>query len=486
MARLTHSHLPISYWVVTALVIVGSSLTASAQDWPQFRGPNSTGVSTESKSLPVRFSHEENVAWSAELGKGIASPVIAARRVFTTEMIEKSTFAVLGFDAQTGKQLWRKEFSVQGLPEITSPNEHASSTPTTDGDRVYVYFSTLGLMAFNASDGKLLWKHPIPMPHYLMGWGPANSPIVYEGMVIFNIDDDLNPFLLALDRYSGKLLWKTPRPEMLGGFSTPVLCTAGGRTDVVLAGTGKLKGYDPHTGKELWTCNSLLRTIMTTPAVVGDTIYMSLQSYGDTHRVLKYALLQWRDTNQDGKLAKSELEKFFWEKFDKGDKNKDGFLEDEEIDAAFQAPTNMVGGGNFIQAIRGGGRGDVTKTHLLWNLDSTAPSNIVSPLAYNDQLFLVKKGGISAAFHLKDGSIAWKRKRIRNLGNYFASPIAGDGKIYVTGENGSIVVLKAGPKLTILAKNDMGDSCIATPSIANGRLFIRTLNKLYCIAGKAN
>ena len=169
-------------------------------------------------------------------------------------------------------------------------------------------------MAFNAADGKLLWKHPIAMPHYLMGWGPANSPIVYEDLVIFNIDDDLDPFLVALDRYSGDVRWKTPRPEMLGGFSTPVMCTAGGRTDLVLAGSGKMKGYDPQTGKELWTCNSLLRTIMTTPVVVDDTIYMSLQSYGDTERVLKFALLQWRDTNQDGKLTKSELEKVFWKK----------------------------------------------------------------------------------------------------------------------------------------------------------------------------
>ena len=455
------------------------SITASAEDWPQFRGPNSTGVSTESKNLLVEFSYEKNVKWSVELGRGIASPVIASGRLFETAMLDKNTFAVMAFDAETGKKQWQTEFTVSGLPEITSPNEHASSTPATDGDRVYVYFSTLGLMAFNAADGKLQWTHPISMPHYLMGWGPANSPIVYEDMVIFNIDDDLAPFLLALDRYSGAVLWKTPRPDMLGGFSTPVLCQAGDRTDVVLAGSGKLKGYNPRTGKELWSCNSLLRTIMTTPAVVGDTIYISLQSYGDTDRVLKFALLQWRDTNQDGKLAKSELEKVFWKKFDKGDKNKDGVLEGDEIDAAFQAPTNMVGGGNIIQAIRGGGLGNVTKSHLLWNVNSKAPSNIASPLAYNGQLFLVKKGGISTSFHLKDGAIASKRRRIRNLGNYYASPIAADGKIFMLSEMCMLSVLEPDGGLAPVSVSDLDDLCHATPAIADGRLYLRTRNHLY-------
>ena len=471
-------------WIPAFVAMTCLPTAADAEDWAQFRGPNATGVSVDSKNLPVKFSSEENVKWSAEPGRGIASPVIAAGRVFTTSTTADKKLAVIAYDEGTGDKLWQTEYPAGALPEITPPNEPASATPATDGDRVYAYFSTVGLVALDARNGTEIWKHEIAMPHYLMGWGPANSPIVYENKVIFNIDDDLASFLIALDRYTGKVVWNTPRPEMLGGFSTPVLCTANGRTDIVLAGSGKMKGYDPDTGKQLWNCNSLLRTIMTTPAVVGDKIYMTVQSYGDTDRVLKFALLQWRDTNQDGKLAKNELEQAFWKKFEKGDKNKDGVLIGDEIDAAFQAPTNMVGGGNIIQAIRGGGKGDVTKTHLEWNLDNKSPSNIASPLAYDGRLFLVKKGGISAAFNLKDGSEVWSRKRIRNLGNYYASPIAGDGKIYVTGENGYIVVLEAGPKPKFLAKNDMGDSCIATPAIANDRLFVRTLNKLYCISNE--
>ncbi len=462
--------------------LAATTAPSSAEDWAQFRGPNATGIAAESTNPPLEFSTEKNVAWSVELGRGVSCPIIADGRCFATTMTADGKFAVIGFDAATGKQLWKKEYDTGKLPEITPPNEHASSTPASDGERVFVHFSTIGLIALDAKTGEELWKHPLPMPFYLMGWGAANSPIVYEDKVIFNLDDDLASYIVALDRKAGDVRWKKERPEMLGGYAVPVVCKADGRSDIVVAGSGKMKGYDPQTGSERWTCNSLLRTIMTTPVVQDDRIYITCQSYGDTSRVLKYALLQWRDTNQDGKLAKAELEEAFHEKFDKGDANKDGFLVDDEVSVAFQSPTNMVGGGNIIQAIKGGGDGDVTKTHIVFNLDEKTPSNIASPLAYDGRLFMVKKGGISAAFSLTDGSEVWTKKRIGNFGNYYASPVAAGDRIYVTGENGTIVVLKAGPGVEVLAENDVGDSLIATPAIANDRIYVRTLHKLYCFA----
>ncbi|MEQ9408699.1 MAG: PQQ-binding-like beta-propeller repeat protein [Fuerstiella sp.] len=453
-----------------------------AEDWPQFRGPNATGVAAESTSPPVEFSAEHNIKWSRDLGKGVACPIIAAGRCFVTTMTEEGKFAVLALDSATGDQLWKSEFETGELPEIMPPNEHASSTPASDGKRVFVHFSTIGMLALDAATGNELWRYKLPIPFYLMGWGAANSPIIHGDTVIFNLDDDLSSYLIAFDAVSGSVRWQTERPEMLGGYAVPVLCTADGRTDVVVAGSGKLKGYDPESGKELWTCNSLLRTIMTTPVVQDDRMYITVQSYGDTDRVLKYALLQWRDTNQDEKLSKDELEPAFHEKFDRGDHNKDGFLVDDEIDDAFQAETNRVGGGNIIQAIRGGGSGDVTDTHMIYNLDHQTPSNIASPLAYDGRLLMVKKGGISAAFNLKDGSTVWTKKRIGNFGNYYASPIAAGEFIYVPGENGRIVVLKSGPELEVLSKNDVGDSLIATPAIADNRLYVRTLHKIFCFS----
>lgn len=457
------------------------ALVTHAEDWPQFRGGNASGVSS-SKALPLDFSAENKVAWKVKVGDGIGSPVIKNGRVFTTAMVGEQKLGVFGLDATSGKQLWHTEFATGALPRITPPNSHASSTPAADGERVYVYFSTIGLLALDANTGAEVWRYAMPKPAYLMDWGAASSPIVHDGLVIFCQDDDLAPFLVAVDAKTGKEKWKTLRKDMLAGYALPVMCEANGRTDLVIAGSGKLKGYDPATGKEIWTCNTLLRTIMTSPVVNDGIIYIAVQSYGDATRTLKHALLEWLDTNQDGILARAETPKEFHERFDTSDKNKDKVIGPEEIDTAFQSPDNMAAGGNIIQAVKGGGSGDVTKTHLLWNRDQKTPSNLSSPLFYNNRLYLVKSGGMSSCYDTKDGKTLWERSRIGNFGDHFASPIAADGKVYIAGKNGFIVVLEDGPELKVLGKNDIGEEIIATPAIADGRLFIRTRENLICVS----
>ena len=171
----------------------------------------------------------------------------------------------------------------------------------------------------------------------------------------------------------------------------------------------------------------------------------------------------------------------FLDRFEASDKNKDGFLTEDELENAFQHPNNMVGGGNTIQAVKAGGTGDVTKTHVLWNLTISAPSNLSSPLLSNGRLLVVKHGGLSTCVDAKSGKVLWERERIRNFGEYYASPVAGDGKIYVAGRNGVIVVLADEPKLRVLARNDMGGEIQATPALVDGRIYIRTRQKVYCI-----
>ncbi|MFO1483682.1 MAG: PQQ-binding-like beta-propeller repeat protein [Verrucomicrobiaceae bacterium] len=464
--------------ILASLFVV---ITLHAEDWAQFRGSNGSGVSS-SKNLPQEFSTDKNVAWKVKLGDGIGSPVIKNGRVFTTAMLGDQKLGIFSFDAASGKELWQSDFDTGTLPRITPPNSHASSTPATDGERVYVYFSTIGLIAFDFATGKEVWRHTLPRPAYLMDWGAAASPIVHDGMVIFCQDDDLAPFLVAVDAKTGEERWKTPRKDMLAGYALPVLCEANGRTDLVIAGSGKLKGYDPATGKELWTCNTLLRTIMTSPVVHDGIIYIAVQSYGDSTRTLKHALLEWLDTNQDKILSRDETPKEFHERFDTSDKNKNGLIDPDEIDNAFQSPDNMAAGGNIIQAIKGGGSGDVTKTHVLWNLDHKTPSNLASPLLYNGRLYLVKSGGMSSCYDAKDGRTLWDRSRLGNFGDYFASPVAADGKVFIAGKNGFVVVLEDGPEMMVLGKNDIGEEIIATPSIADGRLFVRTRESLVCVA----
>ncbi|MBM4071931.1 MAG: serine/threonine protein kinase [Planctomycetes bacterium] len=472
-------------WLMTLSMLIFVAV-ARGEDWPQFRGVNGSGVSG-SRSLPVHFSHKDKVLWQIKLGEGVSSPIVAGGRVFTTEMTPSQRFVVSCHEAASGKEMWRRELDMGPLPRITQPNSHASCTPATDGKRVYVHFSAVGLLAFDATSGAEVWRHPLPKPAYLMHWGASSSPIVHRDMVIFVMDDDLLPYVIAVDAATGKHRWKTLRPDMLAGYALPVMCEANGRTDLVVAGTGRLIGYDPSNGKELWTCKSLPRINMTSPVVKDGVVYVAVQSYGDPSRTLKFALLEWLDTNQDGKLARAEVPEEFRKKFDLSDRNKDGFLTGEEIDTAFQHPSNMVGGGSIIQAIKGGGHGDVTRTHLLWNRDKKIfPSNMSSPLVLGNRLYVVKKGGIGSCFDTATGKGMWEKKRIDNLGEYYASPVAADGKIYVAGQNGFVVVLADGPNQKTLARNDMGGrQIIATPAIADGRLFIRTADTLFCISNEA-
>lgn len=473
---------PIRIILATALVALAANLRAD--DWPQFRGPNASGVSAATDPLPAEFSVEENLRWSVKLGDGISSPIVVGGKVFATAMTGEQKFAAFAFDATKGQELWKREFDTGKLPRITPPNSHASATPACDGKRVYVHFSTLGLLALDVATGELAWEFKTPLPAYLMDWGAGSSPIVHEDLVIFNQDDDLAPALFAVEAETGELRWRTLRPEMLAGYAVPVICKTEGRTDLVVAGSGKLKGYDPATGKELWSANTLPRTIMTSPVVKDGVIYIAVQSYGDETRTVKYALLEWLDTNQDGALARAEVPQEFWERFDQSDKDKSGRLSGGELDTAFQSADNQVGGGTTIQAVRGGGNGDVTDTHVLWNLHNRSPSNLSSPLAIGEQLFVVKKGGLSSSFDAGTGETHWELSRIQNIGDYYGSPVAGDGKIYVPGENGFVVVLEQGPKLNILSKNDIGESCLATPAIAEGRLFIRGRQSLFCFSSE--
>lgn len=485
--------------LMTALLLIAfaSETTVRADDWPQFRGPNCSGISKETAPLPVEFSDTENVQWSAEIGDGIGCPVVAAGRLFVTGMTGDETVSLFAFDAKTGKKLWQRDWPTGPLPEIHKTNSHASTTPAADADRVYFYFSTLGLMAVDARSGADVWRQELPPPFFVFKWGPGMSPVLYGDLVLFCQDDDLYPAFYAFEKATGKLRWKDDRIDMAVNYSHPVICTAGGRDDIVVAGTGKLIGYDPDTGRRRWYAKTLLRNIKTTPVVVDGVIYISLQSGGIANQWL--ASVDRADTgNSDGKLSKDEVEAFvgapvpeafFNKTFGRGDLNKNGVLEGAELDVAFLHPDNMAGARfsaenaaeEFILAVRGGGEGDVTESHVLWKHPTKHTDHIVSPLVLDGRMLLVKEGGISTTFETSEGRALRGPKRIGNGGSYFASPVYGDGKIYVASENGSVVVLNNGPNFEQLARNDVGDSVVATPAIADGSLFIRTRSKILCV-----
>jgi outer membrane protein assembly factor BamB len=468
---------------------------AHAADWPQFRGPNCTGISTSTKPLPVRFSATEGMKWSARPGEGIGSPVVAAGRVFTSAMIDESHVGLFAYDALTGRPLWKRSWPAGDLADIHKTNSHASTTPAADAERVYFYFSTLGMLALDARTGADVWRKEIPVPYFVFKWGAGMSPVLYKDLVLFCQDDDLNPAFYAFDKLTGKVRWKDDRSDMAVNYSHPVICETDSGDEIVVGGTGLLVGYDPNTGKRLWHARTLLRNIKTTPVSRDGVIYISLQSGGIANQWL-VSVDQAETGNGDGKLTRDEVQAFvgerkvpeaFFEKtFTRGDVDGDGDLEGHELDLAFLHPDNFAGAvfgtenaaDEYILAVRGGGRGDVTDTHVLWKHGTKYTDHIVSPIITKDRMLLIKGGGIATCFDVKQGKSIYGPARIQNESDYFASPVYGDGKIYVAGENGRIVVLKDAPELEVLAVNDLGDSILGTPAIVDGALIVRTRHSL--------
>jgi len=481
--------------------VLTAPMAHAADDWPQFRGTNSRGVSRSDQPLPIHFSETQNVAWQQPVGDGVGGAVVAAGRVFVSGMTTAKTVSLFAFDLKSGAKLWQRDWPVGELAEIHETNSHASTTPAADAQQVYFYSPTLGLITVDAQSGEDAWRQELPTPFFVFKWGPGMSPVLYEDLVVFCQDDDLYPAIYAFDRATGALRWKDDRSDMAVNYSHPVVCTVDGRDEIVVAGTGMLIGYDPKTGKRNWFAKTLLRNIKTTPVCMDGVIYISVQSAGIANQWL--AAVDGAETGEkDGKLTKQEIqafmgdkpvpEAFFRKTFDRGDLNKDGVLEGRELDIAFLHPDNFAGAtfdtpaedtaAQAIMAVRGGGEGDVTETHVLWRHSTRHTDHIVSPYVSDGRMFLIKEGGITTVFDTQRGEPLRQPRRVGRGGSYFASPVSGDGKIYIAGNSGVVLVLADDGDYEELAANDVGESIVATPAISGKQLLIRTRTKLLCIA----
>ena len=482
-------------------LIFALAVANADDDWPQFRGANSRGISLTDQSLPINFSDTHNVAWQQGVGDGVGGAVVAGGRVFVSGMTAANTVSLFAFELKSGEKLWQRDWPVSELAEIHETNSHASTTPAADAQRVYFYSPTLGMITVDAQSGKDVWRQELPTPFFVFKWGAGMSPVLYDDLVIFCQDDDLNPAIHAFDCATGELRWKDDRSDMAVNYSHPVVCTVDGRDEIVVAGTGMLIGYDPKTGKRNWFAKTLLRNIKTTPVCIDGVIYISVQSAGIANQWL--AAVDGAETGEkDGKLTKQEIQAFMGDKpvpeaflrktFDRGDLNKDGVLEGRELDVAFLHPDNFAGAtfdtpaedtaAQAIMAVRGGGDGDVTESHVLWRHATRHTDHIVSPYVSDGRMFLIKEGGITTVFETLQGEPLEKPQRVGRGGSYFASPISGNGKIYIAGKSGVVLVLADDATYKEIAANDVGESIVATPAISGNKLLIRTRTKLLCIA----
>jgi len=318
-------------------------------------------------------------------------------------------------------------------------------------------------------------------------FGHGASPILAGDTLLMNVDQDTDSFLIAVEKNSGRVLWRKDRPFAQRGYATPVLYRdPGGIWQIIVAGSYRLSGYDVQTGKEIWWIRGLPWQIKPTPVISGNEIYFVTYSGesdpGQQEVVPSFAdALSRLDRNKDGKISKDEItDPAAKSRFDEYlDLDRTGYLEERD----WQQYRERRVGENGLRAYRLGDTGDLTETNQLWKNARSLP-NVPSPLVYRGVLYTLKEGGILTSFNMRTGEIL-KQARLQDApGDYYASPIAADGKIYTVSEEGKAVVIQAGDPWQVLRVNDMGDGSRSTPAIADSRLFVRTYGMLYCFAQK--
>jgi outer membrane protein assembly factor BamB len=425
---------------------------ALAQNWGQFRGPGATGVA-EGKPTPVRWnvSTGENILWKTPIpGLAVSSPIVWGDRVYVTTAISSDpnarlrhglygeiepsddvsphTWKVYALDKRTGRILWER-VATSGVPKTKRhpKSTQASATPATDGKHVVAYFGSEGLYCYD-TNGTLLWKQDLGIvnPGWFQDptyeWGAASSPIIYKNLVIVQVDRPKHSFIAAFDITTGRPVWRTERDE-ISSWGTPTVVELGSRPELVTNATKFIRGYDPLSGRELWRLARNSDITSTTPFAGAGLIF-------------------------------------------------------------------VVGGYPPIRpiyAIRPGAQGDISlpegqdrNQFIAWSTRQGG-SYTPTPIVYGELLYVVQNNGVLAVYRAATGERLYQERVAGKGGAYSASPVAADGKIYFSSEDGEIYVLKAGPRQEVLATNSMGEVLMTTPAISDGVLYVRGLRHLFAI-----
>ena len=410
-----------SWFLLAGLLALGQ--------WPQFRGPDGDGVSP-STGLPVTWSETQNVRWKTSIhGRAWSSPVVLGRQVWlTTATPDGKQLFALAIDKDTGKVVHDLKLFDVATPQFAHAfNTYASPTPVIEAGRVYVTFGSPGTAAIDTTTGKVLWeRRDLECNHFR---GAGSSPILFGNLLLMHFDGSDVQYVVALDKRTGKTVWKTNRsvdfadldpngkPKADGdfrkAFATPQIVMTGNTPVLVSIGSMATYGYDPLTGKELWRIEEKGNFSGSTRPVVG-------------HGLVFY-------------------------------------------------PTGFNTGQIF--AIRPDGSGTVTNTHVVWKFGRGAP-NKPSLLLLGDLLFMINDGGIVTCLEAGTGREVW---RSRLTDSYSASPVAADGRVYFFSEDGKATVIEAGRAFKVLAENTLDDGFMASPAIDGQALYLRTRTHLYRI-----
>jgi outer membrane protein assembly factor BamB len=449
-------------------------------DWPQFRGPNGSGLCPSCGRLPTEFGPQKNVLWKTQLPEGKSSPVLSGDRILLTAS-EGDDLITICLSRTTGKLQWRRSVRAPRRELRHNLNHRAAPTPVTGGDRVFAFFADFGLVAYDFA-GKQLWQ--LPLGPFNSQHGVVASPVYADGKVILVCDQDTGAFILAVDADSGKIAWKTPR-DVINGYSTPIIYRpARGPAQVIVSGSYQLTAYSILDGEPLWFVQGLTCQPKSAPTVAGDIVYVNSWTSGnDPGEQVDLPpfseVIASADANHDGKLSQSELPRPWqptgtWRAVDL---DRDGYLDEREW-TFFRARRASRNG---LVAVKLGGSGDLTRSHVLWRFEKSLP-DVPSPLVYKGVVFLVRSGGIATTLNAQTGKVLKQARLTGALEDYYASPIGVDGKVYIASEHGKVVVLRADGDWEILAINEFDADIYATPAISEGQMYIRTGNALYAIA----
>jgi outer membrane protein assembly factor BamB len=421
-------------------------------NWPQWRGPGASGVSSE-KNLPIEWTESKNVQWKTEIpGRGHSSPIIWGKKIFLTTSIEGAvlsgakavthirrgqvyvhpdsvggdhsyTIKILCLDRDSGKILWQK-IAYEGpvFDDRHRKNTYASATPVTDGKYVWTLFDAEGVYCYDF-DGNLVWKASLGK-FAKMGMGNGMSPVLYENLLILQCDqEDGGPgsFITALDKLTGKEVWRVPRTQRKT-WATPVLVRTPKRVELIASGAESTVSYDPATGKELWRAEGVISHAIPSAVTGHGMVFVSGGSSGQP------------------KLA---------------------------------------------IAIRLGGSGDLKGTpYVVWKYNK-GTAYVPSPILYGDYLYLMTDSGLLTCLDAKTGAVQYEGGRVPVPATFSASPVAFDGKILLTSEDGDTFIIKAGATYEVIRTNSLGEPVFASIAISAGKLFIRGAKHLYCI-GNSN
>jgi outer membrane protein assembly factor BamB len=463
---------------VTSFILIAAGTVTRAADWPQFRGPGGRAIAPDAAPLPAEFGPDKNVAWKTPLASGHSSPIVVGDRIFLTTTEQGKLFAVALHRAD-GKIAWRKEIPSAKLEDTHRTGSPAASTPCAADGRVVFHFGSFGLLCLDFA-GKELWRRELPTPNN--DFGAASSPVIVEGKVILARDQDADSWLAAFDAATGKELWRTARPGFFRGHSTPFVWEHDGRKELVLTGSIRLASYDPATGKELWTTPGLSRVANATPVSGDGLLFASSWNIGaDSSGRMTLPVftdyLKANDLDADGKLTLAEFPKDDWRgRFTQLDADKDGAVTRAEW-TAYEPVVSKAE--NALFAVVPGSSGDPARIEIAWKKTRGLPY-VPSPVWYQGRIHVVKNGGMASAFEAKTGRELYLEERLGALGDYYASPVAADGKVFFASQQGRVVVIAAGDDLKILAVNDLKEPIFATPAIADGKLYVRTAGALYC------